>query len=59
MVHISDGVLSLPVLAAGWAITIALIAVALWWSKRKGSIIEEIPRLSVMTSHFLSLLSFM
>ncbi len=26
MVHISDGILSLPVLAAGWAITIALIA---------------------------------
>lgn len=52
MVHISDGVLSLPVLAAGWAITGALIAVTLWWSKRKGSIIEEIPRLSVMTSAF-------
>lgn len=52
MVHISDGILSLPVLAAGWAITGALIAVALWWSKRKGSIIEEIPRLSVMTSAF-------
>ncbi len=52
MVHISDGVLSLPVLAAGWAITGVLIAVTLWWSKRKGSIIEEIPRLSVMTSAF-------
>lgn len=52
MVHISDGILSLPVLAAGWAITGALIAVTLWWSKRKGSIIEEIPRLSVMTSAF-------
>ena len=52
MVHISDGILSLPVLAAGWAITIALIAVTLWWSKRKGSIAEEIPRLSVMTSAF-------
>ncbi len=52
MVHISDGVLSLPVLAAGWAITIALIALALWWSKRKGSIVEEIPKLSVMTAAF-------
>ena len=52
MVHISDGILSLPVLAAGWAITIALIAVVLWWSKRKGSIVEEIPRLSVITSAF-------
>jgi len=52
MVHISDGVLSLPVLAAGWAITIALIAVALWWSKKKGNLEEEIPKLSVMTAAF-------
>ncbi len=52
MVHISDGILSLPVLAAGWAITAVLIAVALWWSKRKGSIAEEIPKLSVMTAAF-------
>jgi cobalt/nickel transport system permease protein len=52
MVHISDGVLSLPVLAAGWAITFILIAVALWWSKRKGNIEEEIPKLSVMTAAF-------
>ncbi|MGB2842701.1 MAG: cobalt transporter CbiM [Halobacteriota archaeon] len=52
MVHISDGILSLPVLAAGWAITFILIAVTLWWSKRKGSIVEEIPKLSVMTAAF-------
>lgn len=52
MVHISDGILSLPVLAGGWAIAIALIAVALWWSKKKGNIDEEIPRLSVMTAAF-------
>jgi cobalt/nickel transport system permease protein len=52
MVHISDGMLSLPVLAAGWAITIALIAVALWWSKKKGNLEEEIPKLSVMTAAF-------
>lgn len=52
MVHISDGILSLPVLAAGWVITIVLIAVALWWGKRKGSIAEEIPKLSVMTAAF-------
>jgi cobalt/nickel transport system permease protein len=52
MVHISDGVLSLPVLAAGWAITIALIAVAIWWSKWKGKEVEEIPKLSVMTAAF-------
>ena len=54
MVHISDGVLSLPVLAAGWAVTGVLLAVALWWSKRQGEgwEAEEIPRLSVMTAAF-------
>jgi cobalt/nickel transport system permease protein len=52
MVHISDGILSLPVLAAGWAITFALLAVALWWSKKKGNTEEEIPKLSVMTAAF-------
>jgi cobalt/nickel transport system permease protein len=52
MVHISDGILSLPVLAAGWAITIALLAVAIWWSKKKGNLEEEIPKLSVMTAAF-------
>jgi len=52
MVHISDGILSLPVLAAGWAITIALIAVVLWWSEKKGNVAEQIPKLSVMTAAF-------
>ena len=52
MVHISDGILSWPVLVAGWAITIAFIALALWWSKKKGNIEEEIPKLSVMTAAF-------
>jgi cobalt/nickel transport system permease protein len=52
MVHISDGILSLPVLAAGWAITIALLAVAIWWSNKKGNLEEEIPKLSVMTAAF-------
>jgi len=52
MVHISDGVLSLPVWAAGWAITGVLIAVAIWWSKRKGTSAEEIPKLSVVTAAF-------
>lgn len=52
MVHISGGVLSLPVLAAGWAITFILIAAALLWSKRKSNIEEEIPKLSVMTAAF-------
>ncbi len=53
MVHISDGVLSLPVLAVGWAITLGIIGVILWWRKKnKGGIAEEIPKLSVMTGAF-------
>ncbi len=31
--HISDGVLSLPVIAAGWIITTALLVITLWWAK--------------------------
>lgn len=53
MVHISDGVLSLPVLAVGWAVTLGIIGVILWWRKKnKGGIAEEIPKLSVMTGAF-------
>jgi cobalt/nickel transport system permease protein len=52
MVHISDGVLSLPVLAAGWAITIALMTAAICWSKRRRTSAEEIPKLSVVTAAF-------
>ncbi|RLI75120.1 cobalt transporter CbiM [Archaeoglobales archaeon] len=52
MVHISDGILSLPVLAVGWMVTLLLIAAALWWSKRKGNMVEEIPKLSVVTAAF-------
>ncbi|MHC1603002.1 MAG: cobalt transporter CbiM [Methermicoccaceae archaeon] len=52
MVHISDGVLSFPVLAAGWGITLVIMGLTFWWSKKKGSIAEQIPRLSVMTGAF-------
>lgn len=48
--YIPDGLLALPVLAAGWAITVALVAVTLWWSERAGDVIAAIPRLAVMTS---------
>jgi len=47
MVHISDGVLSPPVLAFGWLVTIAMITLAL-----KKSSAEEIPKLSLITSAF-------
>lgn len=52
--HIPDGILALPVLAAGWAITIALIAITLWRSERVGGVIAAIPRLAVMTSAFFA-----
>lgn len=52
MVHISDGILSFQVLAFGWIVTLLLIALTLWWSKRKGSIAEKIPKLSVVTAAF-------
>ncbi len=50
--HISDGVLSAPVLAVGWIITAVFIAIAIWWSKKKGIEVEVIPKLSVMTAVF-------
>jgi len=45
--HISDGVLPLPVLAAGWAATVGLAA----WTLR-GIEGEDLPRTAVMTSVF-------
>jgi cobalt/nickel transport system permease protein len=50
--HISDGVLSAPVLAAGWIITAVFIALAIRWSKKRGIEVEVIPKLSVMTAVF-------
>jgi len=50
--HISDGVLSLPIVAAGWIITVALLAITLWWGERDKNIAEEIPKLSIMTGAF-------
>jgi cobalt/nickel transport system permease protein len=50
--HISDGVLSVPVLAAGWAITVVFIAIAIWWSRKKGIEVEVIPKLSLMAAVF-------
>jgi len=47
MVHISDGVLPLPTLAAGWAVTAALLVLTL--RKLRA---EDVPKLSVMTAAF-------
>lgn len=52
MVHISDGVLSLPVLAAGWAITFIAMGAILWLRKKEGGIAEEIPKVSIITGAF-------
>ncbi len=48
--HISDGVLSPAVIAVGWGVTITLLAIVLWRSK--DSIVEQIPKISVMTGAF-------
>ncbi|MFO7967313.1 MAG: cobalt transporter CbiM [Archaeoglobaceae archaeon] len=52
MVHISDGILSTPVLAAGWAVTLIVMAAVLWRREQKGSAAEDIPKLSVITAAF-------
>jgi ABC-type Co2+ transport system permease subunit len=39
-------------LAAGWAITVVFIAIAIWWSKKKGIEVEVIPKLSLMAAVF-------
>ena len=50
--HISDGVLSFSVIAAGWAITLALTALILWRCKSKYDMAEEIPKISIITGAF-------
>ncbi|WP_292484183.1 cobalt transporter CbiM [Methanohalobium sp.] len=52
MVHISDGVLSFPVVAFGWVLSFIIIGVTLWWSEKHGDIAEQIPKLSVITAAF-------
>jgi len=47
MVHISDGILSPEVLAAGWLITIIILTITL-----RKTTAEEIPKLSVVTAAF-------
>ncbi|MEA1944780.1 MAG: energy-coupling factor ABC transporter permease, partial [Euryarchaeota archaeon] len=50
--HISYGVLSFPVVAVGWSVTLALLAITLWWGTKDRGIAEEIPKVSVMTGAF-------
>ncbi|KXA93494.1 cobalamin biosynthesis protein CbiM [candidate division MSBL1 archaeon SCGC-AAA259E17] len=52
MVHISDGILSLPVLTAGWVITFTVLSWTVWKKKKEGEIAEEMPKLSVVTAAF-------
>lgn len=50
--HISDGVLPMPVIVAGWLITFILLGVTLRWAARRGDIAAEIPKVSVMAGAF-------
>ncbi|TGC07282.1 cobalt transporter CbiM [Methanolobus halotolerans] len=50
--HISDGVLSFSVVAAGWAITLVLSALILWRCKYKYDMAEQIPKISIITGTF-------
>lgn len=50
--HISDGVLSFPVIVVGWVIALVMNAVILWRCKRSHDMAEEIPKISIMTGAF-------
>ncbi|MDG6243024.1 MAG: cobalt transporter CbiM [Methanolobus sp.] len=50
--HISDGVLSAPVIAAGWIVTLFFIALTIRSTMKKYDIVEQIPKFSVMTAAF-------
>ncbi|MCP1714742.1 cobalt/nickel transport system permease protein [Methanocalculus alkaliphilus] len=52
MVHVSDGILPMPVVAAGWIITIILLATTYRWVGREEDLAAQIPKLSVMTGAF-------
>ncbi|MCP1662404.1 MAG: cobalt transporter CbiM [Methanocalculus sp. MSAO_Arc1] len=52
MVHISDGILPMPVVAAGWIITILLLAITYRWAGRQDDLTQQIPKLSVMVGAF-------
>jgi cobalt/nickel transport system permease protein len=50
--HISDGVLSFPVIVVGWIIALVMNAVILWRCKSRHDMAEEIPKISIMTGAF-------
>lgn len=52
--HMSDGVLSLPVIALGWALTILFLAFSLWRIRRISAddAAAQIPKIAVMTAAF-------
>ncbi len=52
IVHISDGVLSFPVITAGWIIALVFNAVILWRCRCEHDMAEEIPKISIMTGAF-------
>ncbi|MDV0447331.1 Cobalt transport protein CbiM [Methanosarcinaceae archaeon Ag5] len=51
--HISEGVLPAWLLAAGWLLTIILLAGSLWWGKKStDDMNQKIPQIAVMTAAF-------
>ncbi len=52
VVHVSDGILPMPVVAAGWIITIILLAATYRWAQQDQDLTLQIPKLSVMVGAF-------
>ncbi len=50
--HISDGILSVPLVAMGWLITILAIIIIFVYKMKNEDIAKEIPKFSVMTAVF-------
>ncbi|MGP8319328.1 MAG: cobalt transporter CbiM [Methanosarcinaceae archaeon] len=50
--HISDGILSPMVIAVGFGITFVILGITLWWSKKNKNMVEQIPKISVITGAF-------
>ncbi|WNY28242.1 Cobalt transport protein CbiM [Methanimicrococcus stummii] len=51
--HISEGVLPVWILAAGWVLTIIIMAASIKWSRKiYGNIFEKVPMIAVVTAAF-------
>ena len=50
--HISDGILSVPIVAVGWIITILAIIIVFSFTLKKQDLAEVVPKFSIMTAAF-------